>query len=144
MNYTAIAASLFAIATFAHAEEKPKLQIINGTKEPVEIFWLKSDAERVPSGTVRAGRDLEITTTLGHRFAIVGHGAEVAVTSLTPFQAVRFDPPNIEGVPAFYTQAVRASGFPIVASARRTSTCRCNLAVNARRRSITWPAGLGG
>ena len=39
-------------------------------------------------------------------------GPEVAV------QAFRFDPPDKDGVPAFYTQRVSADGFPIVASAK--------------------------
>ena len=118
MNYISIAASLLAFSIFARAEDRPKLQIINGTKEPVEVFWLKSDTERVPSGTVRAGRDLEITTTLGHQFAIVQGKTTVTGTSLTKVQAVRFDPPNMDGVPAFYTQTASATGFPIVASAK--------------------------
>ena len=104
------------------AEEtpKPKLQIINGSKQPVDVFWLKSDTEREPAGSVRAGRDLTITTTIGHRFVLVGHEdkTEVAVTSLVPVQGVRFEPQGKDGVPAFYTQVVQAGGFPIAASAK--------------------------
>ncbi|MDF1659787.1 MAG: hypothetical protein P1U58_19395, partial [Verrucomicrobiales bacterium] len=53
-----------------------------------------------------------------HRFAVVGvdDGTEFAVTSKVPVQGFRFDPPNPEGIPAFYTQRIDAGGFPIVAS----------------------------
>lgn len=98
----------------------PRLQIINGSRQTIEVFWIRSDAERVSRGTVAPGRDTFIATTLGHRFVIVGREdrTEAAVTSEVPVQAFRFDPPDPEGVPAFYTQRVRAGGFPIVASAR--------------------------
>ena len=93
---------------------RPKLQIINGSTQPVDVFWLKSDTERVPNGTVAPGKDAIITTTLGHRFVVVGRAdkSEAAVTSEVRVQAFRFG-----GVPAFYTQQVSANGFPIVASA---------------------------
>ena len=81
---------------------------------------MKSDRERVSNGRVEPGEDTFITTTLGHRFAIVGQQDkfEVTVTSVVPVQALRFDPPDKDGVPAFYTQRVSAGGFPIVASAK--------------------------
>ena len=93
----------------------PKLRIINGSPGPLEVFWLKSDTERVPNGTIPPGRDSIITTTIGHRFALVGRGDKTGaiVTSEVPVQAFRFG-----GVPAFYTQSLSAGGFPIVASAR--------------------------
>ena len=92
---------------------RPKLQIINGSAQPVDIFWLKSGTERVPNGTVEPGRETIITTTLGHRFVVVGRAdkSEASVTSEVRAQAFRFG-----GVPAFYTQRVSANGFPIVAS----------------------------
>ena len=40
------------------------------------------------------------------------------MTSEVAVQGFRFDPPGKNGVPAFYTQAVSAGGFPIVASAK--------------------------
>lgn len=106
------------LATNAAAAPRPTLQIINGSDQPIEVFWLKSDTERVPNGRVEPGKDTVITTTIGHRFAIVPQerDAEVIVESLVPVQAVRFQPPNKDGVPAFYTQRVSAGGFPIVAS----------------------------
>lgn len=97
-----------------------KLQIINGSIQPIDIFWLKTESERVPNSTVAPGKDTVLTTTLGHRFVIVGRDnkSETMVTSEVPVQVVRFDPPDKNGVPAFYTQRVSASGFPIVASSK--------------------------
>lgn len=122
MKFLVFATALVAFAPPGLAAEtpRPKLQIINGSKQPVEVFWLKSDAEREPAGSVRAGRDLTITTTIGHRFVLVGQQdkAEVAVTSFVPIQGVRFEPLGKAGVPAFYTQAAESGGFPIVASAK--------------------------
>ncbi|HXG48850.1 MAG TPA: hypothetical protein VNO52_14600 [Methylomirabilota bacterium] len=104
----------------ARAAERPKLQIINGSAQTVDVFWLKSDTERVSNGSVAPGENTVITTTLGHRFAVVGREdkAERIVTSEVPVQAMRFDPPDPDGIPAFYTQRVKAGGFPIVASAQ--------------------------
>jgi len=102
------------------AELRPTLQIINGSSQPIDIFWLKLDTERVPNGSVAPGKDTVITTTLGHRFAVVGRDdkATTTVTSEVPVQAFRFDPRGRDGVPAFYTQSVSANGLPIVASAQ--------------------------
>jgi len=120
-----IALLVAATASLAFAQNekggeasRPRLQFINGSAQPVDIFWLKSDTERVPNGSVDAGGDQTITTTLGHKFVIVGRDdkTEIAVTSLVPVQGIRFDPPRKDGVPAFYTQRIEAEGFPIVAS----------------------------
>jgi hypothetical protein len=101
------------------AQARPTLQIINGSTQPLDIFWLKSDAERVPNGSLAPGKDTIITTTLGHRFALLGREdhVESTVASEVPVQAVRVDAPGRDGVPSFYTQAVSAGGFPIVGSA---------------------------
>ncbi|MEI6533977.1 MAG: zinc-dependent peptidase [Verrucomicrobiaceae bacterium] len=98
----------------------PKLQIINGSSETIDIFWLKPGSERVPNGSVAPGNETIISTTLGHRFEIVGRDNKksATVTSVVPVQALRFDPQGRDGVPAFYTQSVSAHGFPIVASAK--------------------------
>lgn len=98
--------------------QRPKLQIINGTDQVVKLFWIKPDGERSPNGRLRPDKDAKITTTLGHRFAIVGGDGktERVVESRVPIQAVRFDPPDADGIPAYYTQRVDAGGFPIVAS----------------------------
>ena len=111
--------SAFLPQPSAAAAPRPKLQVINGSKQTVDVFWLKDDTERVPNGSIAPGKNDAITTTIGHRFAIVGREdkAEVRVTSAVPVQAVRFDPPDKEGVPAFYTQRVDAQGYQIVASA---------------------------
>lgn len=99
---------------------RPRLQIINGSDQVIEIYWLKSDTERVPNGTVDPGEDTIFTTTLGHRFEVVGRvdQSKISVVSEVPIQAARFDPDGRDGVPAFYTQRVSAKGFPIVASAK--------------------------
>jgi len=106
-----------AMAAPAHAE-RPRLQIINGSDQAADVFWLKSDVERVPNGSVAPGKNTIITTTLGHRFAIVGQAdrREMFVTSEVPIQAVRFDPRTVDGIPPFYTQRISAGGYPIVAS----------------------------
>jgi hypothetical protein len=93
----------------------PKLQIINGTVQAIDVFWLKADGERVPNGTVEPGKETIINTVIGHRFVIVSRGdkTQSIVTSEVPVQGFRAG-----GVPAFYTQQVEAHGFPIVASAK--------------------------
>jgi len=104
----------------ASAQERPKLQVINGSKQTIDLFWLKSDTERVANGSVAPGKDTIFTTTAGHKFLMIGRDdkAEATVTSQVPVQGFRFDPPDKEGIPAFYTQVVRLRGFPIVASAK--------------------------
>lgn len=103
----------------AAAAARPQLRIINGSRQMVDVFWQKPDGGRVANGTIDPGDDTTITTTLGHRFVIVGRDdhQEYTVTSRVPVQAWRFDPPDRDGVPGFYTQRVSAGGFPIVASA---------------------------
>jgi len=98
---------------------RPVLQIINGSRQTAEVFWLEPGGGRVSNGRVEPGEQTFITTTISHRFAIVGKtdGTERTVTSVVPIQALRFDPPDPDGIPAFYTQRANASGFPIVASA---------------------------
>jgi Mlc titration factor MtfA (ptsG expression regulator) len=115
--------TLVPLAASAAEPPRPKLQIINGSGQTVDVFWLKTDAERVSNGSIAPGKDRIITTTIGHRFAVVGREdkSEAAVTSMVPVQGFRFDPQGKDGVPAFYTQLVRAGGFPIVASAKVNS-----------------------
>ena len=111
---------LFAATLSSFAAERPRLQIINGSTEPIDIFWLKGDGERVLNGSAEPGADNIITTVIGHQFVVVGRKdkTEVKVTSEVPVQGCHFDPQGKDGVPAFYTQAVSAHGFPIVASAK--------------------------
>jgi hypothetical protein len=94
---------------------RPRLQIINGSHSPIDVFWLKTPDERVPNGSLEPSKNTVITTTLGHRFAVVNREdkSESIVTSEVPVQAFRFG-----GVPAFYTQQATAEGLPVVASAR--------------------------
>ena len=93
---------------------RPQLQILNGTDGPIEIFWLKSEDQRVPNGIIEPGRDTIIATTIGHRFVVAEKaGTETVIQSRLPVQAHRAG-----GIPAFYTQRIEASGYPIVASSR--------------------------
>jgi hypothetical protein len=95
------------------ALDRPKLQIINGSTQVVEVFWINDKGERIPNGTVQPGKHTIIGTTLGHRFAVVGREdkKESLVTAKVPVQAFR-----VGGVPSFYTQQASAGGFPVVAS----------------------------
>ncbi|MEY3459752.1 MAG: hypothetical protein RL215_2909 [Planctomycetota bacterium] len=100
-------------------ENRPQLQLINGSREAADVYWLKEPGERVSSGRILPGEETTIATTIGHRFVLVGSdsGAEVQVTSRVPIQAFRFDFEDANGIPAFYTQRAAAGGYPIVASA---------------------------
>ncbi|HRE99790.1 MAG TPA: hypothetical protein PLI18_04670 [Pirellulaceae bacterium] len=99
------------------ATRRPKLQVINGSDGPIEIFWLDGDGRRVSNGTVAARDQTTIETSIGHRFAIVdGEGDEVVVESKVPIQAFRFESDDPTGIPRFYTQRIDVDGFPIVAS----------------------------
>ena len=108
---------LFVLCGQARAAEipRPKLQIINGSGQSVDIFWLKSDTERVPNGTVEPGQETILTTTLGHRFIVVGRAnkSEAAVTSEVRVQAFRFG-----GVPVFMQPSASSS-----TNSRTTFTC---------------------
>ncbi len=104
---------LLAIPAAFAETPRPRLQILNGTGGPVGIFWLKSVNERVPNGSVDPNKDTIITTTIGHRFAIVDQtGGETVIECRLPVQAHQ-----VGGIPAFYTQRIEANGYPIVASA---------------------------
>ena len=96
------------------SKTRARLQIINGTQSPLDLFWLKDSGERVPNGSIEPGKNTVITTTIGHRFAVVNRKdrSESIVTSEVPVQAYR-----VGGLPAFYTQQADAEGFPVVASA---------------------------
>ena len=108
---------VFPLMSFAADPPRPMLQIINSSSSSVEVFWEKSAGERVSNGEIASGDQTIIQTSLGHRFVVVGENFERQVTSEVPVQALRFDPPAVDGVPAFYTQRISAGGFPIVASA---------------------------
>lgn len=104
----------------ALSEERPRLQILNGSPQTIDVFWMKSDAERIPNGSVEPGGETVITTSIGHRFLIVGRDdkKEALVTSKVLHQGFRFDPAGRNGIPAFYTRIEWLRGFPIVASER--------------------------
>jgi hypothetical protein len=109
-----------APATGTAATARPTLQVINGSTQPVDVYWLKFDRERMFNRSVAPGESTFIPTTLGHRFAIVGQvdKSEATVTSEVRVQAFRFDPSAKDGVPGFYTQRIDVAGFLIVASAK--------------------------
>lgn len=114
-----IVSSWLIIASSADEKvRRPRLRILNASQQPVEIFWLKSETERVPNGRVAPGQDSFLTTTIGHKFAVKGieDKTEFIVESQAFVQGYRFDPPDKDGIPAFYTQRASAKGFPIVAS----------------------------
>jgi hypothetical protein len=102
LRLPALAALLLAPLHAADAPQlsRPKLQIINGSSQTVDIFWLKSNAERVSNGSVAPGKNTVITTTLGHRFEVVGRDDKTTatVTSEVPVQGFRFDPQARSGV----------------------------------------------
>ena len=119
MRVAAILAGSTLLEAATSSMQRPRLQIFNGGPEPIEVFWVKSDVQRISNGTVSPGRDRIITTTLGHRFELVGSDGHTAatVTSEALVQGYRFDPHTTSGVPSFYTQRADAHGFPIVGSA---------------------------
>jgi hypothetical protein len=110
-----LATLLFMRADLHAALDRPKLQIINGTTQVVDVFWINEKGERIPNGTVPPGKHTIIGTTLGHRFAVVGREdkKESLVTAEVRVQAFR-----VGGLPSFYTQQASAGGFPVVASAK--------------------------
>jgi hypothetical protein len=110
-----LATLLFMRADLHAALDRPKLQIINGTTQVVDVFWITEKGERIPNGTVPPGKHTIIGTTLGHRFAVVGREdkQESLVTAEVRVQAFR-----VGGLPSFYTQQASAGGFPVVASAK--------------------------
>jgi hypothetical protein len=114
----ALAALISSAAPQDSPRVRPRLQIINGSAQTLDVFWLKSDAERVPNGSIAPGRDSFISTTIGHRFVIVGRDdqSETTVSSVVPVQGIRIDSQSPDGVPPFYTQRGSANGYPIVAS----------------------------
>jgi len=101
-----------------HALDRPKLQILNAGLAEVEVFWVSEEGKRVPNGKIKPGKDTIIGTSLGHRFVIVDATRETEVKSQVPVQTFRYDPSAKDGVPAFYSQVVRAHGYPICASSK--------------------------
>jgi hypothetical protein len=116
MKPTILALSLLTMP--ALALDRPKLQILNAGERAVEVFWIAPDGKRVPNGKIEPGKDSIIGTSLGHRFVIVDETKETEVVSQVPVQTFRHDPAAKDGVPAFYSQVVHASGYPICGSAK--------------------------
>src|SRR5688572_6355915 len=44
------------VASEQQKNAQPQLQIINGTSQTVDVFWLKSDEERVSNGSIAPGK----------------------------------------------------------------------------------------
>lgn len=131
---------LLALGTPCPAEvaQRPQLQIFNASGQPAEIFWLKDGTERRFNGALKPGENTVITTSIGHRFALVAKEskAEETVTAELWVQAFVFQPeaaavtqrtvpggqlmspPQGLKIPAFYTQFISADGFPVVASSK--------------------------
>jgi len=124
MKWNSLATTLalvIALSTEGNATApRPRLQLINGSDQAAEVFWLKDNAEKVLTETIPPGEERTIDTTLGHRFLITGKqdGKQVAFTSQQLVQARRFDFVDEMGIPARYTRRVSAGGYPIVASER--------------------------
>jgi len=98
---------------------RPQLQIINASSEKADVFWLNEGGKAVPNGSIEPGENHAITTTLGHRFAVVGKQSKTRLTveSIALVQGFRYAPEEKDGTPSFYTQRIETGGFPIVASA---------------------------
>lgn len=98
---------------------RPVLHVINGSRQPLDLWWLREPEDRGHNGHLRPGGQTFINTTIGHRFLLVGQhdGFEQPVSSLVPIQAVRFDSPDQDGVPSCYTQREHVANVPIVAPA---------------------------
>lgn len=124
-------------AKAANEPARPRLQIFNGSGQSADIFWLKNDSERVPNGSLKPGSNTVITTTLGHRFVIVGQEsheeesvkADVSVQAFVflprsktqpaapvPAEEVISKPPAELKVSPFHRKFISANGYPIVSS----------------------------
>lgn len=100
---------------------RPKLQIMNAAPNAVEVYWVTADDKRVLNGKIDPGKDRIIGTSLGHRFVIVDREKETEIVCQVPVQSFRYDPSSKEGLPNFYTQVIRAQGYPICGSSRVSS-----------------------
>ena len=52
----ALACVSTAGAARAESPARPRLQIWNGSRETIDVYWLRSDTDRVPNGSAKAGR----------------------------------------------------------------------------------------
>ena len=85
---------------------RPRLQIINASSEKADVFWLNEGGKAEPNGSIEPGKDRIITTTLGHRFAVIGTQSKTRLTveSIAHVQGFRFAPEENNGTPSFYTR----------------------------------------
>ena len=64
-SFYAVVLFFFVFWSSSNAETSisaSKLQIINGSNETIDIFWLESDTARVPNGSVAAGKSKMISS----------------------------------------------------------------------------------
>lgn len=58
------------------AEEftRAKLRVLNGTADPVKLYWLKAGRERVLTSQIKGHGHADISTTVGHEFVVGSNG----------------------------------------------------------------------
>ena len=119
MSYL-LACLLITLAPPSNAGVRPQLNVVNGSWQPVAVQWMPKGRDPVQVDTIPPLGSRRIRTHLGQKFLLVGEYdlREIPVVSVALHQAVRFDPPDPDGVPSLYTQRLDAGGFPIVASAK--------------------------
>lgn len=125
--FSKCATLLLAVAAVgtAGAQESPeaaRLQFINAGDRPLKIVALQADGTRVPKGTLAPGAKQVVATRIGQRFELLTSDRlarpVASVASEVRIQCFRYQPDGKDGIPPFYTQVVRAHGFPIVASSK--------------------------
>jgi len=109
---------LAAVPLLADDSLRPRLQCVNGSDRPIEIFWIRDDQQRISNGRIAAGEQLSIKTQIGHRFAVVDSldNSERIIECSQRVQCFRFDPSDPDGIPSFCTQRIWVQGYPIVGS----------------------------
>lgn len=98
---------------------KTNLQIINASKEKAEIYSLDEEGNEILNSKIPSGKIKVISTSLGEKHVILGRESNTRMTveSTLTHQAARYAPEEKNNTPDFYTQRIKANGFPIVASA---------------------------
>lgn len=120
--------SIIAITAAAIANNEPtdkaqntktNLQIINASKEKAEIYSLDKEGNEILNSKIPSGKIKVLSTSLGDKHVILGQESKTRITveSTLPHQATRYAPEEKNNTPDFYTQRIKANGFPIVASA---------------------------
>ena len=101
------------------ANARPQLNVVNGSRQPVVVHWIPEGGIQSPLTQFHLWIPGVFAPTWGIGSFRSTRPREVPVESVAMHQAVRFDPPDPNGVPSMYTQrCLDAGGFPIVASAK--------------------------